>query len=149
MKPTRTDRPLRSRFDRAVWMHDNHARTVLVFKWTKGHYGNRVKLQDKNGQTLARCSGGGYDMQGTVLGDFIADNWPDVVRRMDSRDFYGITHFCKRTRRHLNRAGKHTNTTVNGACGFDQMRKILARVGFNLCKVYSDSTTDVYTLHSL
>ena len=142
-------RPLTTRAARAAWMDANHARTTLIFKWTSGHYGNRVRLQDKFGQTLAHCSGGGYDMQGTALGDYIAQNWPDVVRRMDARDFYGVTHFCTRTRRHLNRAGKYTQTTVNGGCGFDSMRRILARVGFTLCKVYSTPNADVYTLQSL
>lgn len=142
-------RPLTTRADRAAWMDNNHALTTLVFKWSSGAYGHRVRLQDKHGNTWARCSGGGYDMQGTALGDFIAQQWPDVVRRMDSRDFYGVTHFCKRTRRHLNRAGKHTQTTVNGGCGFNSMRRILARVGFTLCKVYDTPNVDVYTLQSL
>lgn len=142
-------RPITTRADRAAWMHNNNEFSTLVFKWTSGHYGNRVRLQNKHGQTFATATGGGYDMQGAALGDFIALNWPDVVRRMDARDFYGVTHFCKRTRRHLNRAGKHTQTTVNGACGFDQMRRVLARVGFTLCKVYDTPTADVYTLQSL
>ena len=142
-------RPLLTRAQREEWIIHQNEKQLLTFTWTSGAYGNRVRLQDQNGLTLAKCSGGGYDMQGTVLGDFIQNNFGRVVAKLDARDFYGVTHFCPRTRRHLNKAGKYSRLSIHGGTGWDSMCKILERVGFKLCKVYSDNKTDVYFLEIL
>lgn len=142
-------RPLMTRAQRELWLRNHNQKECITLKWTSGGYGNRVRLQDKRGNTLAITSGGGYDMAGTVLGDFISHNFGRVVGKLDARDFYGLSHYCPRSRRYLNKAGKHSRLYLEGGTGWDSMCRILERVGFKLCKVYSDNKTDVYHLQIL
>lgn len=146
---SKNTRPLMTRAQRENWLYNQSHKDLLTFKWTSGGYGNRVRLQDKRGNTLAKCSGGGYDMAGTVLGDFIQDNFGRVVAKLDARDFYGLSHFCPRSRHYLNKAGKYSRLSIDGGTGWDSMCRILERVGFKLRKVYSDNKTDVYFLEIL
>src|SRR5690349_7553312 len=83
--------------------------TTLEFKWTisrgRDTYGYNVCILYADGRKVARCNGGGYDMQGTCLGNFIASHYADRLlaltpdrhydyesktRVEDGRSFYGL-----------------------------------------------------------
>lgn len=62
-------------------------RTItLEFKWTvsrgRDTYGYNICTLYADGSRVARCNGGGYDMEGTVLGSFIARNFSDRLLRL-------------------------------------------------------------------
>lgn len=62
-------------------------RTItLEFKWTvsrgRDTYGYNICTLYADGTRVARCNGGGYDMEGTVLGSFIARNFRDRLLRL-------------------------------------------------------------------
>ena len=71
---------------------------TLFFKWTtskaRDTYGyNICTLKDSRNNKLASTCGGGYDMKGTCLGDFINTYFYDEIRKLNSADFYGLTHY--------------------------------------------------------
>ena len=67
----------------------------LKFKWTtskaQDSYGYNVCTLLVNREKKARCNGGGYDMQGTCLGDWIAKEFEKGLLKF-KQDFYGLTY---------------------------------------------------------
>lgn len=68
------------------------------------------------------CNGGGYDMIGTVFGQWMLQQFgAELAAIPDSEypDLYGM--------------GKHNGKVwLDGACGFESMRKILGRLGYTI-----------------
>ena len=48
-----------TRAQRESWLWNHMEKEYMTLKWAAGGYGNRVRLQDITGRTLAKCSGGG------------------------------------------------------------------------------------------
>jgi len=79
---------------------------TLVFKWgvSRGRatYGYSICSLYVNGKKVAMCNGGGYDMQGTVFGNWIASKFKDELLKLeipmsrgngeDVREYYGLTY---------------------------------------------------------
>ncbi len=77
----------------------------LEFKWTvsrgRDTYGYNICTLYVDGDKVARCNGGGYDMKGTCLGDFIAKRYEDRLLKLkvpinqrngaEIREYYGLT----------------------------------------------------------
>jgi len=97
-------------------------------------------------QKAARCKGGGYDMAGTCLGEWIEKTFPDELKKLSSDPgsrstwntrgtFYGLNFYdpARRAYRKYWRPGYILH--VDGACGFSCMEKILNRLGIRLAKV--------------
>jgi hypothetical protein len=127
--------------------------TLLQVSWSvsKAHdtYGyNIARLDDTDTGKRYRCSGGGYDMIGTVFGDWLQDRYQDRLitiadradaeyilnadgsygarEKNDSRDsLYGMTAV---------RTHKMTSTKVHldGGCGIESMRRIAEAVGLEV-----------------
>ena len=59
----------------------------FLFKWTVSRgadtYGYNICTLYINGDRVASCSGGGYDMQGTCLGDWIEAQFPEELKRLE------------------------------------------------------------------
>jgi hypothetical protein len=57
---------------------------ILEFKWTTSRardtYGYNVCTLYADGVKVARCNGGGYDMEGTCLGEYVAEAFADRLR---------------------------------------------------------------------
>ena len=151
-------RKLLTKKQREAWLDENWRYGVLTFRYSDGVNGNIVKVVDKRGDIIkgVRCTGGGYDMTGTCLGQFIEQNFPNEIRRLDPREFYGIKHynmgsvrggrFYRPRERYQVRQSKNTRTIIDGACGMESMRKILEQIGFKLEYVHEtrgrvDTTT--------
>ena len=67
---------------------------TLEVKWATSRaqdtYGYTVCTLYVDGVKVARCNGGGYDLEGTVLGDYIAAAFPDRLRKVKTA-LYGLT----------------------------------------------------------
>jgi len=72
---------------------NNMRRKILKFKWgvSRGRdtYGYNLCTLYVDGTKVARCNGGGYDMEGTVLGDYIASAYPERLLKL-TEEFYGL-----------------------------------------------------------
>lgn len=105
---------------------------------------NICRLNTSQGETI-RCMGGGYDMVGTVFGDWLEREYqPELlaiagrfsrytkaesfVRRDDPEALYGGTYY----------ADKATpKVSLDGACGIDSMRRIADAIGLDVHAEYS------------
>jgi hypothetical protein len=67
---------------------------TLEFKWSvsrgRDTYGYNICSLIVDGVRVARCSGGGYDMKGTILGDYIAIAFKDELLKLKDV-FYGLS----------------------------------------------------------
>jgi len=65
-----------------------------VFKWTvsrgRDTYGYNICTLRINGDKVAACNGGGYDMEGTCLGDWLTADARDLLLKLTDT-FYGLT----------------------------------------------------------
>lgn len=50
-------------------------------------------LRDHNGKKIAATCGGGYDMQGTVVGDWLARTFPNELRKLKEKDMPSHSHW--------------------------------------------------------
>lgn len=99
-----------------------------------------VRLRDSDTGNLYRCMGGGYDMVGTVLGDWLTANHQAELQALSGRAFYMHTDGqpYRRTedeRNALYGMTLHVSTgrvTVDGACGVQSVRRIAEAAGVKL-----------------
>ena len=67
---------------------------LLSFKWTvsrgRDTYGYNVVTLKADGKKVAQCNGGGYDMTGTCLGNWVANHFKDELLKFKT-EFYGLT----------------------------------------------------------
>ncbi len=118
----------------------------LQISWStsKGRdtYGyNICRLMDQNAQKRYRCMGGGYDMLGTVVGDWLQANFQSRLQflaKSDNRtlvdcgysvpgwtkcpDLYGLTFNPKGEAR------------IDGACGIESVLRIAEAIGLTLTR---------------
>lgn len=63
---------------------------TLEFKWSvsrgRDSYGYNICTLFFDGEKVARCNGGGYDMKGTCLGNFIASRFADRLLKLKEKD---------------------------------------------------------------
>ena len=66
---------------------------TLEFRWTvsrgRDTYGYNICSLYADGRKVARCNGGGYDMKGTCLGNFIASHYADRLVKLPLEVFQG------------------------------------------------------------
>ena len=132
---------------RQKFLSDNWKLETLVFRWGKS--GMRpVRIYDKrNDRTQFNAGGYGYDKKGTAFGQFIAHYFWAELKRLDSSKFYGLRHYNNKTRKSQKRASKHTKTSIDGACGFSSMERILNKIGFGLEFITETKHEIIYKLN--
>ena len=68
---------------------------ILEFVWTvskaRDSYGYNIMTLYVNDKKVAQCNGGGYDMKGTVLGQWIATTFKDQLLKL-KQEFCGLTY---------------------------------------------------------
>ena len=136
------------------FLDDNWKLSTLHFKWTtsrgKDTYGyNICSLLDWNNNRVSKTTGGGYDMKGTALGYMMNEYLQDELRKINSKDYYGLRHYNNKTKKSQKRASKHTKTYVDGACGFNCMVDILNKIGFDVKFVRETRNSSTYILEKL
>lgn len=107
--------------------------TYLTISWaiSRGHdtYGyNICRLDDTQTGKRYRCLGGGYDMLGTVVGQWLEDLFQRQLRCLDLSDAEVWS-----SRRHYGAIpGKSGHVHLDGGCGIDSMRRITEAIGVDL-----------------
>jgi hypothetical protein len=158
MKNSRT---LLTKAQKADFLKFNQHLTKLRFVWTTDQNTgyNRCSLKDANGQTLNSNAGGGYDMKGTALGNFINTHFNELIKKLPAdrggrlnrvqEGFYGLIHYNKRGGKKttfLKRSNDRTVSWVDGGCGFSSMERILNKIGFSMKFTKETKNTVQYVL---
>ena len=127
---------------------------TLEFRHTtsrgRNTYGYSIVTLYADGAKVARCSGGGYDMQGTVLGDYIQDSfqtellairdradyafrqtvYPKLFKTMNINTLYGMT-FHESYKSKANR-NVPPRVVLDGETGFSSMESVLRAIGWSI-----------------
>jgi len=134
-------------------------RKTLEFRWTvsrgRDTYGYNICSLWIDRRKVASCNGGGYDMQGTVLGEWIQNNFIYQLTKLKSRrggessdGFYGLT-FHKMTTEgaeyHETHQGDDDHVCLDGGCGIESMKRIAEAIGIDLRYVMDSKNITVYT----
>jgi hypothetical protein len=129
---------------------------LLEFRWSisrgRDTYGYNICSLWVDGSKVSSCDGGGYDMSGWCLGDYLEKAYQDRLitdvgylscdriyngnrlrpteedakdGRKGSRKLYGSTGA-------LNPKGKLYKVMLDGACGISSMERIAERIGLTL-----------------
>ena len=129
---------------------------ALKFKWTVSRgretYGYNIVSLYVDDVKVSSCNGGGYDMQGTVLGEWVMDNFQDKIRKLPSnygsgdnkKGFYGLSFYNSKTKKTQHRWSKNVKRAyIDGACGQSEVEKIMKAIGLKL--KYIDGETYLLT----
>lgn len=133
--------------------------TTLLISWSvsrgRDTYGyNICRLDDTDTGKRYRTCGGGYDMLGTVLGEWLADRYQDRLRGISDRagSYYskaggyqthrlpdgGSMPFGRPDPAYLYGMARNDDTgavTLDGACGCSTMRDVAAHIGLAIASV--------------
>tara|TARA_R100001594_G_scaffold40009_1_gene71843 strand:+ start:5190 stop:5600 length:411 start_codon:yes stop_codon:yes gene_type:complete len=129
---------------RKQFLYDNFKLRTLKFTWTNSGVVRIVNLRGE--KTKYHAGGYGYDKQGTCLAELINDHFTNELKKLDSKDYYGLSHYNTKTNKYQRKSSKYTRSSVNGGCGFGSMENILNKIGFNLRFIYEDKDCTMYRL---
>lgn len=133
---------------------------VLVWKYgvSRGQdtYGYTLVSLYVDGKKVAKTGGGGYDMKGSVLGQWITNNFQDELKKLTAhygsqdptpwdQSFYGLKFYSKDYKPH-NKYQDGDHVSFDGACGFSECRKVLTALGYNLEYIHDTNKETIYTL---
>lgn len=110
-------------------------------------YGYTVCSLFYEGERIATTKGGGYDLKGTVFGDFILDTYPEQLKRLCSENYSGLKFYTVgKGNCIVNHAYWIPGCTIclDGACGWYSMIKIYKAIGFRLIPVHSSTNEEIY-----
>lgn len=119
---------------------------ILSFKYGTSRgvntYGYNIVTLYANGKKVARTCGGGYDMRGTCLGQYIEKNYLEELKALNAnygsldtyepRGHYGLIISNPKTGKRENVYQDGFRIYVDGACGEDCMRRLLETIGVQL-----------------
>ena len=103
--------------------------TILAIKWTKSRardtYGyNIVTLTDTNTGKKHRTTGCGYDMVGTVVGNWLTSVFQDELKAADISKLYGAMVLSD------------GSIYIDGGCGDESVTSIAKAINVALTKKY-------------
>ena len=103
---------------------------------------NICRLDDSHTRKRYRCSGGGYDMIGTVFGDWLADMYaPQLAALFASREHVDAGYAVKGYRKIPDLYGVTMSPDgkvhCDGACGIESMIRIAEAIGLQVQQTYS------------
>lgn len=118
---------------------------ALHFKWTvsrgRDTYGYNICTLFVDGEKAGRCNGGGYDMTGTSFAQWLTMCYQDELQKLFAEEiatfqtsgktfdyakksgFYGAM---------LTRKADRAGIVLDGACGFESMKRIAEAIGIKL-----------------
>lgn len=130
--------------DKQEWLNNHWRYSTLDFRWSRSGV---CRLYDMRGNKTHMYAGGyGYDKSGTVLGQFLMEFFPEELKKLSSKEYYGLTHYDKKFNKNRIKPTSNTKTYVDGACGFSSMRDILNKIGFDLKFVKETNNTLTYLI---
>ncbi len=109
--------------------------TVSKARDTYGY--NVVTLWD--GVIKYKAMGGGYDMLGTVFGEWLWVNYKALIIETiapKEKEFYGFKSWGEDAEKSYN---------IDGACGLDCMLRIANAIGLQVSR-YRKASTDIFTI---
>jgi len=93
----------------------------LTFKWSvsrgRDTYGYNICSLYVDGKKVTSCKGGGYDMEGTCLGEWMEKEFQEELKSIDMNNFYGLREY-------------DGIRYLDGACGFSSMERIANALGY-------------------
>lgn len=107
---------------------------IMRYGISKGRetYGyNTISLRDcEDERRVGFVSGGGYDMHGAVIGEWVEKEFSEELKLLDPKKYYGLRtageYYGLRT------VGEKGIIHVDRACGIESVEKILKGLGFSL-----------------
>lgn len=129
---------------------------TLVFKWTVSRgretYGYNICSLWVGGYKVASCNGGGYDMKGTCLADYILNNYKDRIIKLKAHygsmdkgnGFYGLSYYKNGKSRRAYSEG--VSVGLDGACGFSSIEEIMKRIKLKLEYLHGSKNESIYHL---
>ena len=104
--------------------------THLKLSWSvsrgRDTYGyNICRLDDGSTGKRYKCNGGGYDMAGTVFGEWLADVYQAELKAAGNvvTDMYGARNYLD-------------SVQLDGACGLESMLRIAEAIGLEVEREY-------------
>ena len=132
---------------------------TLKFKWTvsrgRDTYGYNICSLWIDGQKVSSCNGGGYDMKGTALANWMEEEFQNQLRKLPSNygsgdnkeGYYGLSFYNTKTRKRQHRFSKNVESAcLSGACGFSSIERILNAIGYKLEYIDGATNYDIYLL---
>jgi hypothetical protein len=129
---------------REKFISENWRNKTLTFKWSKAGVCRLYDIRNEN--TGFYAGGYGYDKKGTVLGQFIQHHFNKEIKKLSSKEFYGLTHYNKNNNKRRVWSNEFTKSSLDGGCGFSSMTDILNKIGFKLSFVSENNNSIIYTL---
>ena len=86
---------------------------------------NICRLDDRNNGKRFRCMGGGYDMTGTVFGEWLQHYYQPELLKIKDGDFYGMAYLADKNK-----------VSIDGACGIESMIRIAEAIGLEVERDY-------------
>lgn len=132
---------------------------VLQYKWTisKGRetYGYNICTLYVNGRKVARCNGGGYDMQGTCLSQYMRVRFEKELKGLtgnngsgdDGTGYYGLNFYGPKPDYERHKQYQEGDSiSLDGACGHESMVTILNALGYRMKYISENRKERLYML---
>lgn len=130
---------------------------VLNFKWTisrgRDTYGYNICSLWVDDTKVSSCNGGGYDMEGTCLAEYMMKVFADKLKTLKAnygsgdknKGFYGLRFWAHGKSRPFYRIGY--TVALDGGCGFESMRKILKEIGYGIRQISSGRNHTTFLMY--
>ena len=121
-------------------------------KWTVSRatntYGYNICSLYQNKKKVTFCKGGGYDMKGTCLGDWLKINYEDRLKKLCSSDFYGLKFITVTNGKHISQKlySPGCKVSLDGSCGWSSMESIAKAIGLEIVQTYSSPQAQTYSI---
>lgn len=114
--------------------------SCLEMSWSvsrgRDTYGyNICRLDDSNTGKRYRCSGGGYDMQGTVFAQYLVDVWQNELQeffKANQKDLIPAYTNRLKLEKYYGAFYDGASVTLDGACGLSCMINIAEAIGLEV-----------------
>lgn len=127
----------------------------LEFKHYDSYTGGGCRVYE-NGQINRKLTAGGcgYDREGSAFGNWmmaqteIAEGIKHLTANSGSMDkpggYYGLSHYNAKARKWQKRSSKNTISSVDGACGFSTMTRIMKALGYKVTYAAGTKLSNFY-----
>lgn len=138
----------------------------LHFKWTvsKGRetFGYNIVTLYVDGDKVASCNGGGYDMEGTVFAEWLQNAFQKELmnianeantkylitkddkhnRLSDNGTYYGMSYYSYEDK------PKKNKVILDGACGMSSMERIAEAIGLKTKHIKGSKNNNYMTVYT-
>lgn len=119
---------------------------ILKIKWSvsrgQNSYGYNICSLWKNGEKVTSTNGGGYDMVGTVLANYLVANYQDRLLKLDIpmnrrngediQEIYGLSFSDGKGKHQSTHFDGETEAHFDGAVGVSEVLKLAKNIGLDI-----------------